>query len=79
MAKTMKVMENGCGPKCLFLMLLAALLGAGGLWMIVTGILHQMAPRAPWGGIVLWYTGGFILWVLAKQCKWKACPMCAMR
>ena len=50
-------------------MLLAALLGAGGLWMIVTGILHQMAPRASWGGIVLWYTGGFILFVLSKQCN----------
>lgn len=68
-----------CGPKCLFLVLLAALLAAGGLSMLVMGVMQQMSRIMPLKSFLLWYAGGFVLFGLAKLSKMKACAGCSMR
>ena len=80
MAKKMEMMmtcppSSCCGPKCIVLGIIAALLGAAGLWMLVSGVMMQ-SQMLPWSSVLLWYTGGFLLWCIAKMAKWKACPMC---
>ncbi|MBI4145806.1 hypothetical protein HY489_00540 [Candidatus Woesearchaeota archaeon] len=65
-----------CGPKCLVLGVISAILAAGGLWLLVGGIKMQWS-MLPWKSVLLWYTGGFLLWCIAKCAKMKACPMCA--
>ncbi len=67
-----------CGPRCLFMGLVAAALAAAGLWVIVEGVLKQMNPQMPWTTIVLWYFGGFLLWCIAKICKMQ-CKACSGR
>ena len=64
---------GSCGPKCIIMMLLAAVFGALGLWMIVGGVMKQLSGAVPWTSVAMWYAGGFILWCFAKCFKWKAC------
>jgi hypothetical protein len=71
-----KQMMGQCGPKCIILGLLSAAFAAGGLWMIVGGIMKQWGGMMPWTNIFLWYFGGFVLFCIAKCTKMKACPMC---
>ena len=77
MAMDMSMMcpPSQCGPKCLILGLIAAVLAAGGLWMLVGGVMMQWSGL-PWTNVLLWYVGGFLLWCIAKCAKMKACPMC---
>ena len=82
MAKMAKMMDSGmcapasCGPKCILLGLVHAVLASAGLFVIVGGIMKQWSGMMPWSNIVLWHTGGMILWGIAKMAKMKACPMC---
>lgn len=77
MAMKMDMMcpQSQCGPKCLLLGLIAAVLAAGGLWMLVGGARMQWAGL-PWKSVLVWYTGGFLLWYVAKCTKMKACGTC---
>ena len=70
----MKEME--CGAKCLIMGLVAAALAAGGLWMVVAGVLKQWSGMMPWTTVWLWYFGGFILVCIAKHCRKQSCMMC---
>lgn len=76
MDMSMSCMPGQCGPKCLVLGLIAAVLAAGGLWMLVGGIKMQWAMM-PWTNVLLWYTGGMLLWCIAKMAKMKCCGMCS--
>ncbi|HLF54236.1 MAG TPA: hypothetical protein VI612_00765 [Candidatus Nanoarchaeia archaeon] len=66
-----------CGPKCIILGLLSAAFAAGGLWLVVGGIMMQMGAVAM-TNVFLWYFGGFVLWCIAKMCKMKCCGYCRM-
>lgn len=70
-----KTMSGQCGPKCIILGLIAAALAAGGLWLVVGGVMGQMKAM-PMSSIFLWYFGGFVLWKIAKCLKMKMCSMC---
>lgn len=67
---------GSCGPACVALGLLAAAFKAGGLWMVIEGVVRQWNALAPWTNVTLWYFGGFILWCIACLCMKKACPQC---
>ncbi len=73
----MMCMPGQCGPKCIIFGLIASAFAAGGLFLLVAGILKQMAMM-PWTAAFWWYFGGFVLWCVAKICKMKACPTCRM-
>lgn len=51
--------------------IIAAILAGLGLFAIVSGITKQLA-KVSLGTVLLWYFGGFILFMLAKLCKLKA-------
>ena len=59
---------SGGGIVCF---IIAAILAAVGLFLLVGGIAKQVAGF-PWSTVMLWYFGGFILFMLGKFCKWKA-------
>jgi len=67
-----KVCPTTCGPTCIFMGLLSAAAAAGGLWLLVGGIVAQ-TNGFPWTTTLTWYFGGFILWCIAKWFKIKAC------
>jgi len=77
--KEMMVCPTGpCGPRCIIFGILAAAFFAAGLWTIVTGVMMQTGPMAAtMGRTFLWYLGGFVLWMVGKGFKGKACPMCS--
>ncbi|RMD58458.1 hypothetical protein D6825_00855 [Candidatus Woesearchaeota archaeon] len=64
-----------CGPKCLLLGLISAVLMAAGLWLLVGGVMMQWSAMS-WQKVLAWYSGGFVLWCIAKCAKMKACPSC---
>ena len=78
MAKKEEMMcpTTECGPKCFLFGVIASLVAAAGLWMVVGGVMMQWS-QAVWNSVLLWYTGGMVLFCVAKCIKMKACPSCA--
>ena len=64
-----------CGPMCLIMGLLASVIAAVGLCLVVGGIMMQWSVMSL-KKVLAWYTGGLVLWCIAKCAKAKACPSC---
>ena len=71
-----KMAAGACGPRCIIMGLLSAAFAAGGVWMVIAGIMRQWSATVGFTNVWLWYFGAFILFCIGKCMKFKACATC---